>query len=118
MAATAQDSTAPLRTGEGKKDEDREEDSTLHPLATALPAPGAPAASVVTVAGHHKAVCVHVQLLGKASPAAELPRHQQGSDQLLHCCLPPFPVQSSTRPSMASKRVRCCRRPASSMIPT
>jgi hypothetical protein len=27
MAATAQDSTAPLRSGEGKKDEDREEES-------------------------------------------------------------------------------------------
>jgi hypothetical protein len=37
MAATAQDSTAPLRSGEGKKDEDREEDSTCSPTATVLP---------------------------------------------------------------------------------
>lgn len=32
MAATAQDSTAPLRTGEGKKDEDREEDIEYSPF--------------------------------------------------------------------------------------
>lgn len=32
MAATAQDSTAPLRSGEGKKDEDRDEES-MCPLA-------------------------------------------------------------------------------------
>jgi hypothetical protein len=37
MASTAQDSTAPLRSGEGKKDEDREEDSTCSPTATVLP---------------------------------------------------------------------------------
>jgi hypothetical protein len=34
MAATAQDSTAPLRSGEGKKDEDREEDSACPTAAT------------------------------------------------------------------------------------
>lgn len=35
MAATAQDSMAPLRSGEGKKDEDREEEST--PVNVAFP---------------------------------------------------------------------------------
>jgi hypothetical protein len=38
MAATAQDSLAPLRSGEGKKDEDREEESTLGNSAKAVPA--------------------------------------------------------------------------------
>jgi hypothetical protein len=37
MAATAQDSLAPLRSGEGKKDEDREEESTLGNSASAVP---------------------------------------------------------------------------------
>lgn len=35
MAATAQDSMAPLRSGEGKKEEDREEESTLRDCAVA-----------------------------------------------------------------------------------
>lgn len=37
MAATAQDSLAPLRSGEGKKDEDRDEESTLGISARAMP---------------------------------------------------------------------------------
>jgi hypothetical protein len=37
MAATAQDSTAPLRSAEGKKDEDREEDSAYPTAATIAP---------------------------------------------------------------------------------
>jgi len=38
MAATAQDSTAPLRSGEGKKDEDRDEESTCWCQQQLLPA--------------------------------------------------------------------------------
>jgi hypothetical protein len=95
MAETAQDSTVPLRGGDGKiKDEDAEDgayDSDRHAMTVRLPG--------------CRVVCAHFQTC--CSPGSR-------------CMLDERPelLQWSTRRSSASRRELFCKKPGSSTSPT